>query len=169
MAVSDLVPWFSSEELDKLSEDEQKEAFYQVFKEDFVDKELIISGKKVRIIKELSKMPGFKSYPETFAHVITRELKSQRDRFFEINRANRINWIRPILESHPCADIKYFKHKDERGVCREYYWLIFKCFMVVLKDVAKDVQIVTAFCVDEEEKLTYFGWFKEYTGGKSGC
>jgi hypothetical protein len=169
MAVNDLVPWFSAEELNKLSEDEQKDAFYKLFKEDFIDEELIINGKKVRVIKELSKIPGFRRYPETFAHVVTRELKSQKERFYEVNRSNRVHWIRPILESHPCADIKYFKRKDERGVCKEYYWLIFKGFIVILKDVAKDVQIVTAFCVDEEEKLTYFGWFKEYTEGKSEC
>ena len=152
-----------------MSEPEQVRAFYEVFNDDFIEEELIVNGKKVRIILSLSKITGFKEYPETFAHIVTRELKSQKDRFYEKERANRIHWVRPILESKTCSDIKYFKKKDERGICKEYFWLIFKEFIVVLKDVAKDVQIVTAFCVDEEEKLKYFGWYKEYEAGKSGC
>lgn len=169
MAVNELTPWFSAKELDAISEEAQKAEFYKIFKEDFIDDELVVNGKKVKIIKELSKIPGFQTYPETFAHVVTRELKSQRFRFYEVNRANRIHWIRPILESHPCNDVKYFKRSDERGICKEYYWLIHKDYIVVLKEISKDVRIVTAFCVDPEEKLTYFEWFKEYQGGRVNC
>lgn len=169
MAVSDLIPWFSYDEIQKLSEEQQIEAFYKVFKEDFLRDDVYINGKRIKIILSKSKMPDFKQYEETFAHIITRELKSQKDRFYEQNRANRIHWIKEILTSPPCNDIKYFKAKDDKGICKEYYWLIHKAFIVVLKNLSDDVQIVTAFCVDEEEKLKYFELYKNYGSGKSEC
>jgi hypothetical protein len=41
--------------------------------------------------------------------------------------------------------------------------------MVVLKPLSTDIQIVTAFCVDAEQKLNFFELFRNYEEGKSEC
>jgi hypothetical protein len=38
--------------------------------------------------------------------------------------------------------------------------------MVVTKDITPDLQIVTSFCVDQEEKVKFYERYKDYSGGK---
>lgn len=98
---------------------------------------------------------------------LTRSLT--RERIYDCNRANRIHWIKPILLSHPCNDIKYYKWHDDDGVCKDHYWFYAKDFMVVLKDLSQDTQIVTAFCVDKSQKLTLYERFRDYQQGNGNC
>ncbi len=63
----------------------------------------------------------------------------------------------------------YYKWKDKDGICKEHYWLTAKKFMVVLKDVDPDKQIVTSFCVDDDERLNYFERYDNYRNGKGNC
>lgn len=169
MSLDDLNPLFEEDELDKMEADVIISTSYHYFLSDFINNPLKLGEKNIKIFLKNSVIPILKEYPETFAHIITRESKSQNHRFLSPDRANRIHWIKPILLSHPCNAVKYFKWKDERGVCKEYFWYFAKNFMVVLKNVSVDLQIVTAFCVDAEEKIKYYEWFKDYEDGKSGC
>lgn len=169
MAVQELKPLFTSGELAKASREEIIEKCFQHYHEDFGKEPVMVKGKRVKVISSLSGIPGFEKYPETFAHIATREIKSQRERFFEVERAIRVNWIKPILTSNPTKAILYFKWKDERNLCKEYYWFFSGKFMVVVKEVSPDLQIVTAFCVDKEEEIKYFEWYNDYKDGKSNC
>jgi hypothetical protein len=41
--------------------------------------------------------------------------------------------------------------------------------MVVLKDVGANCQIVTAFCVDGDQKLKFYERYKDYQDGNGTC
>ena len=116
----------------------------------------------------MSNVDGLSKYAETFAHIISRKVKG-RPRYYEGDRANRIHWIKPILLGHPCNDIKYYKWMDDDGVCKEHFWLRHKKFMVVLRDVGQDAQIVTSFCVDDDKELVYYERYKNYIEGRGTC
>jgi hypothetical protein len=165
--LGDLTPLYSDEALSASFDVTQGNVFYELYLEDFVTTPLVINGKKIRIEPRLSRVSEYKIYQETFYHIITRKIFN--DRHFDCNRANRIHWIKPILLSHPCKEIKYYWWRDEKGVCKEHFWYFEKEFMVVLVNVAPDKQIVTSFCVDKDERETFFERYSNYREGKSGC
>ena len=76
---------------------EHLEELYQLFKSDFIDNVFYFDGSKVIIDSRNSKEDGFKNYPHTFVKIITRGNKGKRA--FDKKRANKIHWIRPILET----------------------------------------------------------------------
>lgn len=162
--LKDLRPLFEDNEIIAsfdLAQD-QINIFYKHFVNDFIENPLVVKSKNVKIFAQNSKIKQFSNYAETFVHVVTREIKSENQRFYECNRANRIHWIKPILTSPPCGDILYYKWKDERGRCKDHYWFYEKDFMVVLKEFKPDMQIVTAFCVDNDEKLKFYERYRDY-------
>ena len=108
MSLSDLVPLIKEGDLDQNINIEQINLLYARFRNDFIDSSLQINGKNVLIIATPSKIKQYDQYAETFVHIITREMTSNI-RLYDCNRANRIHWIKPILLTHPCNDIKYYK------------------------------------------------------------
>lgn len=167
MDLDNLTPLFDDNELAMNINPKQVAEFYEIYKRDFIDNQFIIGGKKIKIVSTLSNITDLKMYPETFAHIITR--KSKGVRYYMADRANRIHWIKEILLSHPCDDIKFYLWRDDEGVCKYHYWLLHKKFMVVLKDIGKDAQIVTSFCVDDVEMVKYFERYKRYLKGDHDC
>jgi hypothetical protein len=141
---------------------DQIEQIYQVFKNDFIDNQLIIDGKKIKIILDKSNIPAFRSYPETFVHIITRKSYYSGKRSFEPERANRIHWIKEILFQKNDKRIKFFKWQDQNRITKDHYWFEEGNFMVVLKKISKDLIIVTAFCVDKLEIAKYKKRYYQY-------
>ncbi len=170
MDILDLAPWFSDKDLGAISEDDQVQKLYELYKEDFIDNPFQIDGKQIKIISKKSKIPGYSNYDETFVHLITREIRSVGLRIFEQKRANRIHWIKEILVNHPSDGIRYFKKRNEEGICQEFFWCYYNDFLVILKPIGASLLIVTGFSIDGmEEKLRYLNWFNDYKAGKSGC
>jgi hypothetical protein len=145
--------------------DEEINQIYKTFKKDFIDNQLIMDEKKIKIILAKSKIPEFRAYPETFVHIITRKSHYSGKRNFEPQRANRIHWIRQILEQKNDSRIKYFEWLDHNRTMKDHYWYEEGNFMVVLKKISKDLMIVTAFCVDEIEKGKYRHRYQQYQRG----
>lgn len=167
MNLDDLTTILDDNDLILSQNPKQVEMFYGYYLRDFIDNPFVVKGKKMKLITVQSNLPGLQEYHETFAHIVTRKYKGHR--IYMADRANRIHWIKPILLSEPCNEIKYYKWKDNEGVCKEHFWLIHRDFMVVLKDIGNDTQIVTAFCVDDSEKLRYYERYKDYENGRSEC
>jgi len=138
---------------------------YDIFKTDFIDNPFTVNGKRVKIILQRSNMPGFRQYPETFVHIVTRKSHLSGKRSFEPERANRIHWIKNILLQVNDTRIKFFKHKDEEGVLKDHYWYEDYNFIVVLKPLSADTLIITSFCVDALEKQAYKRKLVEYRNG----
>ncbi|NOS94693.1 MAG: hypothetical protein HOP30_22505 [Cyclobacteriaceae bacterium] len=167
MSLIDLVPFFDDNELEPGFNTEQIDQFFETFKTDFISNPLMVNGKKIKFIGKVSKIKEYSKYPETFIHIITRSLTNER--IYDSRRANRIHWIKPILLSHPCNDVKFYRWKDDDRICKDHYWFFAKDFMVVLKDVSQDLQIVTAFCVDKSQKATFYERFRDFQQGNGNC
>lgn len=171
MDLRGLKPIFEEDDLisDVDSDQIQLNIFYENFERDFVKDPFKVKGKSIKIFSGKSKIEKYAAYAESFVHIVTRDYKSQPDRLFEPQRANRIHWIKPILLAYPNREIFFFKWKNDRGICLEHYWLYAKDFMVVLKEINPTYQIVTAFCVDYEEKINFYELYKDYKDGKGYC
>lgn len=168
MPLADLTPLIPDQELDQNINIDQINLLYARFRADFIDNRFQISGKNIQIIQSVSKVTQYNQYAETFVHIITREI-TYNARLYDCNRANRVHWIKPILLAHPCKEVLYYKWQDDKGVCKEHFWFFAKDFMVVLKDVRADLQIVTAFCVDKQDKARFYERFVDYRDGNALC
>lgn len=108
----------------------------------------------------------FKRRMETFVHVITRESKYKNKREFDRDRANRIHWIRPILENSHLSCINVFERVNDKGENQHYYWCPKKDFVVILREIKPDLMLLTAFCVDDYNKNKFRNWYNEFHGHK---
>jgi hypothetical protein len=131
---------------------EQIYQMYGIFLNDFVKNTLTIKGKTVKYNRNPSKHPLFRGKYDTFVHVVTRESKIREKREFDRQRANRIHWIRPILENSKDSRIWYFERTNEHGNNQEYYWYESQDFLVILKQIEPDVLLLTSFYVDTEKR-----------------
>jgi hypothetical protein len=162
-----LKPTYNDTDLEIGFNIKQIDEFYEIFTKEFIDQTLIVQGRKVKIAPVNSKIQEFGKYNESFVHVITRD--TSHGRIYTAARANRIHWIKPILENSSSKLIFYYKWKDDKGVCKEHFWFFKKDFMVVLKPVSSDLMIVTAFCVDSNEKNKFFERYKDFEDGNKTC
>ena len=142
--------------------EEEIEQLYTCFRNDFIDNQVTIDKRKIKIILANSKIPSFRQYPETFVHIITRKSHLSKKRYFEPERANRIHWIKNILLQRSDPKIKFFQFEDDNKETKDHYWYEEGKFMVVLKKISNDLLIVTSFCVDDLEKRKYKRRYQNY-------
>ena len=167
MSLNTLRPWF--DEINDPADHTQLVELHDILIDDFITNPFTLGGKIIKIDHWETKVAQYRPFCETFFHLITRKSEFGNARFFTPERANRIHWIKPILLSHPTKQITYFKWKDQRGICKEHFWLFSKNFMVVTRDIGQDMKIVTAFCVDKDLKQGYHERYSDYREGKSDC
>lgn len=154
-----LQPYFSC--VDELDE-EKLDELHSIFQSDFMDNSLEIDGKKLVIKRHIynprkDKLPKhFARYFEKFVHIVTRENSKTKKREFRPERANRIHWIKPILEHRHDPRITHFKFRESNGEIRDYFWYKAKSYMVILQEVLPDYFLITGFCIDEKNE----GYFK---------
>jgi hypothetical protein len=133
---------------------EHLEELYQLFKSDFIDNVFYFDGSKVIIDIRNSKEDGFENYPHTFVKIITRGNKGKRA--FDKKRANKIHWIRPILENRNTEDITCFQYLEPDGKIRDYFWFKEGYFLVVMEKITPDYVIVSCFHIDDERNQKYY-------------
>lgn len=157
-----LEPYFS----DSLFEDDEEklDILFNIFKRDFCDRSFFVDGRKVKVRLhpyvnyQKDGLPCFyQTYYEKFVHLITREdsvgKKNQgKKRKFVSDRANRIHWIRPIIENWESSQVCCFAFKETKGIERYYFWLAKKSFMVVVEPMFEDLVLVTGFIIDEKNE-----------------
>lgn len=163
MPLDDLEIMFDDLEIDPTAE--QLKEMLDCFMDDFVNNPFQIKGCDVKVIIRQSWHKDFKGMPETFVHLITRESKYKERREFDRERANRIHWVKEVLINHTSARIKYFEYADNKGIVKQHYWLQEKNFMVVLKPVQLNLLVVTAFCIDNYEKVKYRKRYNDFMDG----
>ncbi|KAA0994156.1 hypothetical protein FXO21_21855 [Dyadobacter sp. UC 10] len=136
---------------------------FEEFKRDFIDNPFKIDGLNIKIVLKNSSIPGFETYPETFVHLITRKVES-RQRMFDRHRANRIHWIRCILENRNEEEIIFFQYPEDSGRLRDYYWYRDEDFLVIMEKILPDYLVITSFHIDSELNRKYFkkrlDWFR---------
>ncbi len=161
--LDDLEPLYDKIPLEP--DEDLKNELFEIFKKDFIDNPFMVDNSKVKIILEKSKMQGFRQYPETFVHIVTRLSPMSGKRKFEPERANRVHWIKPILLRKDDTRVKFFKSADEHGILKDHYWFQEMDFMIVLKPISSDVLIITAFCVDKMDRNKYKNRYIDYRKG----
>ena len=137
---------------------------YAVFKRDFVDQMLVINGLKIKVILAPSKVSGYELYSETFVHLITRKGINGK-RVFDRQRANRIHWIRCMLENRNEEDIIFFQFSEANGRIRDYFWYKEGNFLVIMEQIMPDYLIITSFHIDNNRNKAYFEkkekWYRD--------
>ncbi len=129
---------------------------HDAFIEDFVTNPFQVDGSMVRIKVNLSKHLGlpafFGQYGHDFVHLITRRSDYTNRRVFEPNRAQRIHWIKPILQNCHERCIKCYKFTESNGKDRDYFWYEEKKYIVILERISEDYWLISGHCVDDEQK-----------------
>jgi len=103
-------------------------------------------------------LPDGQEKEEGFWHIVEREDKDLQDRSFDIERAERLPWIRAILESDENEDVLVFDYDHgakDKGI-RRYVWLKKHDFVVILKAKEEIFYLITAFYIDSKWKRKDF-------------
>jgi hypothetical protein len=143
------------------------EKLHSVFCNDFLDGTVYIDDKQIKVFHYIYSKPEKDGLPlwfadmnEKFVHIITRDVKSGRYktarkiREFRSERANRVHWLKPIIENCNDRRIRRFRYRELNGREREYLWFI-KGYMVVLEFIDPEKTLITGFCVDESNQADY--------------
>lgn len=136
---------------------------YNIFCRDFKSPNILyFRNEKIIIFSHSTHLENGKE--SIFWHITNKEDKSYSERLPDLRRAERINWIRPIIENYTSSDIYFFDLVDSRQNKKTYLWLYKYNFVVILKKLTINYVIVTAFYVsllhakkDLLKKYTMYG------------
>ncbi len=166
-----LKPYFKDgvnvNDLEKIKE------LHDVFHADFFDHRVVVDDIPIKVKPYKYKggkrenMPEeYSEFYEKFVHVITREKKASNRktaptiREFREERANRVHWIRPILENCNDKRITRFTHTNYSKMRqREYFWYRGKDYIVIVEYIRPDYALITGFCVDSDNRAYYQNLF----------
>lgn len=142
--------------------EEQLDLLFAEFKRDFIDNTMTIDGLIVKVVLKKSVLNGFEKYPETFVKLITRKSMGGK-RVFDRHRANKIHWVKCILDHRAEEEITFFQYPESDGKLRDYYWYKEEDFLVIMEKISTDYLIITSFHIDDvrnrkhyEKKLEWF-------------
>lgn len=141
---------------------EQIFTLYGRFLEDFEKNPFALNSKIVGYDKSKSRHPLFKGKPKGFEHICTRDNKHSGRRDFDNQRSNKIHWIKPVVLNKEDGRVKYFEKLHSNGKNQHFLWLHEKDYVVIIREIVPDLQMITAFVVDDINKSRYNNWYKEY-------
>ncbi|MGL6180166.1 MAG: hypothetical protein ACRC13_13335 [Tannerellaceae bacterium] len=143
---------------------EELHILYGIYLKDFVQSTLIIDEQRTIVNKQ--KLKSSNKYDrmllgkqETFCHIVTR---GKGKRVFDANRANKIHWIKVILENRNDSAIKYFEAKNDKEQWCRFYWYKSKSYIVILKEISLDLFLITGYCVDPSETIKFNKQWQAY-------
>lgn len=149
---------------------EQLQKMYGIYLNDFIREYTFFRGRKVivdsRIIK--SKKEGcFVNKQTSFDHIITRESKLANKRKYDRNRANKIHWVKVIIDNDASPLVKTIEDVDKNGCMVIKLWLESKNYVVILREKQPNLYLVTGYCVDEIEKGRFKREYEAYRNKKT--
>lgn len=127
---------------------------YLRYREDVLDHDLRYDSR--RVVAD-NRLVG-SDYEEGFWHVITR---GKDERHIDFRRAERIVWLRPLIENSDAPELYKWVETDAdnrgRRVQKTYIWYREGRYMIVLKNVPKrHYFLVTAFYVTGARNDRYY-------------
>lgn len=140
---------------------------YGIFKNDFEKNPIIIGTVQVGFEKRKSKHPLFRGKPEGFEHICTRESKHSNRRNFDPERTNKIHWIKPVINNAVDGRVKYFERVHYNGQNQRYFWFQDKDYVVIIREITTQLQLVTAFKIDEINRNNFKKWYEEFKNKKA--
>lgn len=156
--LDELEPYFDEIGFKPEEEEIKIRQLYKIFQNDFVASPIIVGGTSVSIKPYNSEHVGqpeyFKEFLHDFVHTITRLGNTEigKRRIFEPQRANRIHWIKPILENSNDSRIEFYQFTESDGKVRDYFWYEEKNFIVILEKILPDYWLITAHIVDDNRR-----------------
>jgi len=135
---------------------------YDHYLNDIVRNPIIIDGRPLKFNNNKSYHPICRGKHQCFEHIITRGSNYTKKRNFDRERANKIHWIRPILENVSDARIKYFEAVNNEGKNQQFYWYEEKMFVVIVRELNPDLLLITSFSVDKIEKSKFKMMYAKY-------
>jgi hypothetical protein len=159
--LDELEDLFEDLPIDEPSKD-QLYKMYGIFLDDFKNNQIRINGVALKFNTNISKHPVCRGKYVGFEHIITRESKYKGKRDFDKERANKIHWIRPIIEQVSDPRIKYFEKINNEGYNQQYYWYEEKGFIIIIRELNPDLLLITAFSIDTYNKHKYKLLYGEY-------
>jgi hypothetical protein len=135
---------------------------YEVFLNDIVRNPIIIKGLPLKSNRTKSKNPICRMKSEGFEHVITRKNEISGKRYFDKERANKIHWIKPVIENVADVRIKYFEKINDKGKNQLFYWFEEKQFIVIVREENPDLMLITAYSVDDGNKFQFKRDYEAY-------
>jgi len=141
---------------------EQLFIMYGHYLDDIVKNPIFLDGVKLTFNRNASRHPLCKGKHQCFEHIITRESKISGKRNFDRERANRVHWIRPILENVNDTRIKYFESVNADGENQRFYWYSDKGFIIIVREINPDLLLITSFSVDKIESGSYKKRYESY-------
>ena len=116
---------------------------YDVFRNDFVQSRPMFQGHEVWHFPERED-----GREKVFWHLTSRDDDPAGERLPDLARAERLAWIRPLLEHAATPEVLAWDYSEGDGSVRTYVWLKDEDFAVVLKKYPDGRRrLVTAFCV----------------------
>lgn len=141
---------------------QQLTELYEVFLNDIVRNPIIIKGVRLVSNRNKSNHPVCRGKSLGFEHIITRESSHSKKRNFDNERANKIHWIKPIIENVHDPRIKYFEQVNDKGFNQLYYWFEEKQFVVIVREINPQLMLITSFSVDRFGMGKYKKGYEEY-------
>src|SRR5690554_4311736 len=135
---------------------------YGKFLNDFISNPIIIDDEKLKVNTSKSRNPICKNKMMGFEHIITRESKLSGKRVFDRQRANKIHWIKPIIENKNDFRIKYFEAINDKGYNQLYYWYEEKGFIVIIREINPHLLLITSFTIDKGMERKFKKMYNEY-------
>lgn len=124
---------------------------YSAFKDDFIDNQVRYRGKKVNLSNRFPDLGDGKhgSYWHT---VSTGNGSGEESKLPDIKRMEAINWVRPMLENCPDADLLEWEeirsNERRRNDVRTVVWCKKHKFVIILAKLDYVYILVTAYTVD---------------------
>jgi hypothetical protein len=135
---------------------------YGIYLNDIANNPIVINGKILKFNGSKSSHPLCRGKHQCFEHIITRESKYSGKRNFDVERTNKIHWIKPILENIQDPRIKYFEAINDKGFNQLFFWYQDKGFIIIIREVNPDLLLITSFSVDKLEKTNYKMQYEKY-------
>jgi len=166
------------DDLDDLFEDldisnptkEQLYRMYGIYLNDFVSSTLYFEGRKVVVNDTLvhdRKEGYFVRKQKSFDHIVTRKNKYSGKRMYDRDRANKIHWVRVIIENNTSPLIKRFEKVDGDGNNNILLWYKDKSYIVILREKQPDLFLVTGYCIDVTEEGRFKNEYEAYLNKKT--
>ncbi len=146
-------------ELLHLTEGQRKQSLYRIFKRDFDENApLFFRSKQIRPIK---KEDGESALDTMFHHLTTKDDKNEegkkiKRRIFELERSQRLHWVKYLLEGEKMNNVEVFSYMDrtkKRGdVIRTYIYDKDEEYVIILEPQrsGKDYYLLTAYYLNEK-------------------
>ena len=130
---------------------------YEIFCQDFIQSQCFLNTILITPKCHNKLQKENLEIEESFWHIISR--KNANLRYFDEQRAKRIQWVRRIINDYNKPHIKMFYFYESDGRIRLYLWLYAHDFVVILEKITtknNTAFIVTSFYVDNDKKRQSF-------------